>query len=665
MKRTLSLLLAFSLFANLFAQERIKMRQESGIYTIPCEVNGLRLRFIFDTGAADVSISSTEALFMLKNDYLKSEHIIGKDKYVLADGSIEENTIIILEEIKIGTKTLNDIKACVTKNTKAPLLLGQSAIKQLGSWYIEGDELVFGLQSEFVDIDRILEDTPIEKCIEKAREYGAMGKFDTCMQLLKKACSTNNVKNLILSAEYIIENLPKKDFKVPEYRWIYEQICNSALEKNQETIEFLKKSNWDFFYYLDDESSLKYYKALIESGLTSFSRNAWVMHSFINDSFVFQCLKMSAEAGWADAQTELANAYNPVDPESFSHFSSIIVTKNYDQAVYWYKKAIAQGDTDAMLKYGITLITKNNSTSNDKSQGLNYIISSGEKGNYEAMAILMDIFYYDEYSLGKEDNEKALYWAQKVVSEGSVHEVFRAKAIIGMIYYLKKQYEEAITYFKDCFENYKTGWSPDPSYYIYYGDCCYDGDGTDVNYRLAFQNYKKYINQSNGNYFKDYAYYKLGIMYTRGLGVNTDLKNAYNCYKEAANLGHAFAQCELGNIYCEGNAVVNRNVENAIYWYNKAADQGLGYAFYLLGFLYEVPRYGRVDITKAIHYYTKAIETEGTADNILAECNFSLAEIYETGKGGTQKSYTKAGQYYKEAAKLGHIKAQAKVKEFE
>lgn len=243
MKRTLSLLLAISLFANLFAQERIKMRQESGIYTIPCEVNGLRLRFIFDTGTADVSISSTEALFMLKNDYLKSEHIIGKDKYVLADGSIEENTIIILEEIKIGTETLKDIKACVTKNTKAPLLLGQSAIQQLGAWYIEGDELVFGAPNEYADINKLLEDIPVENCIEKAREYGTLGKFDICMQLLKKACSTNDTQNYIQSAKYVSESLPKEYLKDLENLWIYERICNAAKEKNPEIIDFPLVSN--------------------------------------------------------------------------------------------------------------------------------------------------------------------------------------------------------------------------------------------------------------------------------------------------------------------------------------------------------------------------------------------------------------------------------------
>ena len=37
------------------------------MYEVPCNVNGLPLNFIFDTGASTVSISSIEVSFMLKN----------------------------------------------------------------------------------------------------------------------------------------------------------------------------------------------------------------------------------------------------------------------------------------------------------------------------------------------------------------------------------------------------------------------------------------------------------------------------------------------------------------------------------------------------------------------------------------------------------------------
>lgn len=38
----------------------------SGVFEIPCKINNLPLKFILDTGASDISISSLEATFMLK-----------------------------------------------------------------------------------------------------------------------------------------------------------------------------------------------------------------------------------------------------------------------------------------------------------------------------------------------------------------------------------------------------------------------------------------------------------------------------------------------------------------------------------------------------------------------------------------------------------------------
>ena len=65
----LILLLLFQLSFTGQSQTVIKMKKEGGVSIIPCKVNGLNLNFIFDTGASDVSISLTEANFMLKNGY--------------------------------------------------------------------------------------------------------------------------------------------------------------------------------------------------------------------------------------------------------------------------------------------------------------------------------------------------------------------------------------------------------------------------------------------------------------------------------------------------------------------------------------------------------------------------------------------------------------------
>ncbi len=126
-----------------FSQERIQMRLESsGIYTVPCEVNGLKLRFVFDTGAADVHLSLLDAAFMLKNGYLEEDDFLGTETYSMADGTIAENALVNLKSIKIGNTILRNVTACVSSKIDASLLLGQSALQKLGAYAIDGSTLI-------------------------------------------------------------------------------------------------------------------------------------------------------------------------------------------------------------------------------------------------------------------------------------------------------------------------------------------------------------------------------------------------------------------------------------------------------------------------------------------------------------------------------------------
>lgn len=122
--------------------EEIPFTKESGVCKVKCAINGLPLHFIFDTGATDVSISSVEATFMAKNDFLSSSDIIGKQNYQTADGNITEGTIINLKDVKLGSLHLNNIKASVVRNQAAPLLLGQSVLSKLGKIEIDNTKKV-------------------------------------------------------------------------------------------------------------------------------------------------------------------------------------------------------------------------------------------------------------------------------------------------------------------------------------------------------------------------------------------------------------------------------------------------------------------------------------------------------------------------------------------
>lgn len=122
--------------------EEVSFIKEGNVCKVKCSINNLPLHFIFDTGASDVSISSVEATFMLKNDYLSASDIIGRQNYITADGNITEGTVINLRDVKLGNIHLNDIKASVVKNQSAPLLLGQSVFSKLGKIEIDNDNKV-------------------------------------------------------------------------------------------------------------------------------------------------------------------------------------------------------------------------------------------------------------------------------------------------------------------------------------------------------------------------------------------------------------------------------------------------------------------------------------------------------------------------------------------
>lgn len=133
------LLVTFS--SSVIAQTKIIMQREGGVYIVPCKVNGLSLKFIFDTGASNVTISLTEALFMIKNGHLRKDEIYGSSYAQLANGEITKNTEILLREIVIADLKLYNVRASIVHEMAAPLLLGQTAIAKLGKIQLDGNEL--------------------------------------------------------------------------------------------------------------------------------------------------------------------------------------------------------------------------------------------------------------------------------------------------------------------------------------------------------------------------------------------------------------------------------------------------------------------------------------------------------------------------------------------
>ena len=148
MNKFILLLILITNTSNIiYSQKIIEMKKVNGIYQIPCKVNGIPMNFVFDTGASDVTISVTEAKFLLKQGLLEKVDFLENVNYKMANGEIIEGTKINLKTIEIGGTLLKNISASVIYKQNAPLLLGQSALSKLGQYSIKGNQLIINNNS--------------------------------------------------------------------------------------------------------------------------------------------------------------------------------------------------------------------------------------------------------------------------------------------------------------------------------------------------------------------------------------------------------------------------------------------------------------------------------------------------------------------------------------
>lgn len=116
---------------------KVRMEKAGGVFLVPIRVNGLDLKFIFDTGASSICLSSAEALVMLRQGQITQEDFVGQQQFQDATGSISVGTIIRLHTVEIGGIVLRNVEANVVDNIQAPLLLGQTALSKFGKVTID------------------------------------------------------------------------------------------------------------------------------------------------------------------------------------------------------------------------------------------------------------------------------------------------------------------------------------------------------------------------------------------------------------------------------------------------------------------------------------------------------------------------------------------------
>ena len=135
--------LVFGVFTSAVASDYVvKMKRRSGVYVLPCEVNGVKRDFIFDTGAANTSLSQEFVNELLAKKRLLQTDFTGAIQTRNASGSVDNNTTVNIRSLKVGNRMIYNLRAIIAVGQKAPLLLGLNAIDMLGEWTMKKDLLV-------------------------------------------------------------------------------------------------------------------------------------------------------------------------------------------------------------------------------------------------------------------------------------------------------------------------------------------------------------------------------------------------------------------------------------------------------------------------------------------------------------------------------------------
>lgn len=98
---------------------------------------------IFDTGASYTQITLNEALYLYNENVLTDDDILGKAQFGDANGNITVNTVVNLRRLVLGGKlSISNVRATVVENGDAPLLLGQTVLKELPQYTVDNENAV-------------------------------------------------------------------------------------------------------------------------------------------------------------------------------------------------------------------------------------------------------------------------------------------------------------------------------------------------------------------------------------------------------------------------------------------------------------------------------------------------------------------------------------------
>ncbi len=125
------------------------IKTRNGLIEVPIIINDvLRINFIFDSGASEVSLSPDVALTLIRTGTITENDFLPDQTYTFADGSSAKSKRFLIRKLIIGNQTLTDIEASISNSIEAPMLIGQNVMEKLGSVTIDYENLLLIIKSK-------------------------------------------------------------------------------------------------------------------------------------------------------------------------------------------------------------------------------------------------------------------------------------------------------------------------------------------------------------------------------------------------------------------------------------------------------------------------------------------------------------------------------------
>jgi TPR repeat protein/predicted acylesterase/phospholipase RssA/ankyrin repeat protein len=344
-------------------------------------------------------------------------------------------------------------------------------------------------------------------------------------------------------------------------------------------------------------------------------------------------------------------------------------TRNYSEAIKWYKKAAEAEDEQKEAQYQLGLIYENGldveknyneaalwftkAVKNGHDEALTRLRTIAKRGN-ACGQVNLGILYQDACNIIQNDQKgcnieqrdaKAVKWFRKSAEQGNADGQYH----LGLMYesgrgVLKDDVEAAKWFKKAAEQGHANG-----QYRL--GIMYEKGRGVKDDFYEAAKWLKKTAEQGNLE-----GYYYLGMMcekHRRSVAKYSYQAEAKDSYIKAAERGHVGSQCNLGRMYFE-----DRDHKEALYWYRRASEQGNAEGQYRLGIMCEKGYGVKENYKEAVEWYTKAAE-QGHAGS-----QYNLGRMYLKGRGvdksdeQASKWFTKAAEQFTKVAEQGDAEGQ-------